>query len=25
VAYTEGKTEFVARVTEEARRFFGKA
>jgi GrpB-like predicted nucleotidyltransferase (UPF0157 family) len=25
VAYTEGKSEFVARVTEEARRFFGKA
>jgi GrpB-like predicted nucleotidyltransferase (UPF0157 family) len=24
-AYTEGKTEFVARITEEARRFFGKA
>ena len=25
VAYTEGKTEFVVRVTEQARRFFGKA
>src|SRR5262245_9247929 len=25
VAYTEGKAEFVVRVTEEARRFFGKA
>src|SRR5262245_46140131 len=25
VAYTEGKTAFVVRVTEEARRFFGKA
>jgi GrpB-like predicted nucleotidyltransferase (UPF0157 family) len=24
-AYTEGKTEFVVRVTEQARRFFGKA
>jgi len=25
VAYTEGKTEFVVRVTEQARRFFGQA
>jgi GrpB-like predicted nucleotidyltransferase (UPF0157 family) len=25
VAYTKGKSEFVARVTEEASRFFGKA
>jgi GrpB-like predicted nucleotidyltransferase (UPF0157 family) len=25
VAYTEGKTEFVIRVTEQARRFFGQA
>lgn len=25
VAYTEGKTEFVVRVTEEAKRFYGKA
>jgi GrpB-like predicted nucleotidyltransferase (UPF0157 family) len=25
VAYTEGKTDFVVRVTEQARRFFGKA
>jgi GrpB-like predicted nucleotidyltransferase (UPF0157 family) len=25
VAYTRGKTEFVLRVTEQAKRFYGKA
>ncbi len=25
VAYTQGKTEFVVRVTEQAKRFYGKA
>jgi GrpB-like predicted nucleotidyltransferase (UPF0157 family) len=25
VAYTKGKTEFVVRVTEQARRFYGQA
>jgi GrpB-like predicted nucleotidyltransferase (UPF0157 family) len=25
VAYTKGKTEFVVRVTEQAKRFYGKA